>query len=52
MPHASPRRPLVASFGISGAFLALSVALLVIGIALALRALHEASGRRRAWADV
>ncbi len=44
--------PLVASFGISGAFLALSVALLVIGIALALRALHEASGRRRAWADV
>ncbi|GGH46327.1 MFS transporter [Frigidibacter albus] len=44
--------PLVASFGISGAFLALSVALLVIGIALALRAGHEASGRRRAWADV
>jgi len=43
--------PLVVNFGISGAFLALSGTLLVIGIALGLRALQEASGRRRAWAD-
>lgn len=43
--------PLVSRFGLPGTFLALSGTMLALAALLGMRALHETSLRRRAWAD-